>query len=142
MLLQRMTYNLDRMQRDPKYKRLLRSMLGPGYAVGSAISMWAIILLTIFLLISNKYEIPANTVKIVLVIGATFILIGYVTGGILEHNLRHNKLKKGSSKLPDKSIRKLVVVFVITPFIIALAALFVLFAVVITSMIIKKTTAY
>ena len=142
MLLHRMTYNLDKMQRNPKYKRLLMSMLGPGYAVGSAISMWAIILLTIFLLVSNKYEIPSNTVKTVLMIGAAFILLGYVTGGILEHKLRHNKLKKGSSKLSDKSVRKLVVFFVITPFIITLVALFVLFAIVIISTIIKKTTAY
>lgn len=133
-----MTYNIDKMQRSPKYKKLLRHIRGAGYVVGGAISMWSIIIISIILLVNRNYEIPSTTIKTILIIGLVFIVLGYVIGGILEYKLGHNKLRKGSSKLSDKEIRKLNVYFVILPFIIAFVAIFGLVAVVIISLIIQK----
>ena len=138
MLLHRMTYNLDKMQRNPKYKKLLGSMLGPGLAVGGAISMWAVIIVTVFLLVIRNREVPTTIGKTALIIGLVFIVLGFVIGGILEYKLGHNKLRKGSSKLSDKEIRKLNVYFVILPFIIAFVAIFGLIAIVTISLIIQK----
>lgn len=138
MLLHRMTYNLDKMQRDPKYKKLLGHMLGPGLVVGLAISMWAVIIVIVFLLVIRNREVPTTIGKTALIIGLVFIVLGYVIGGILEYKLRHNKLRKGLSKLSDKEIRKLNVYFVILPYIIAFVAIFGLVAVVIVSLIIQK----
>lgn len=138
MLLHRMTYNLDKMQRDPKYKKLLGHMLGPGLVVGHAISMWSIIIVTIFLLVIRNQDMPSTIGKTALIIGLVFIVLGFVIGGILEYKLRHNKLRKGSSKLSDKEIRKLNAYFVILPYIIAFVAVFGLVAVVIVSSIIQK----
>jgi hypothetical protein len=41
MLLERTTYNLHRMERNPKYKKWLWGMQGAGLAVGGSIGMWA-----------------------------------------------------------------------------------------------------
>ena len=133
-----MTYNIDKMQRSPKYKKLLRHILGAGYVVGGAISMWSIIIISIVLLVIRNNEVPSTTIKAILIIGLVFIVLGYVIGGILEYKLGHNKLRKGSGKLSDKEIRKLNVYFVILPFIIAFVAIFGLVAVVIISLIIQK----
>ena len=138
MLLHRMTYNLDKMQRDPKHKKLLGHILGPGLAVGAAISMWSMIIVTIFLLVIRNHEVPSMIGKTALIIELVFVLLGFVIGGILENKLRHNKLRKGVNKLSDKEIRKLNVFFVILPFIIAFVAIFGLIAVVIVSLIIQK----
>ena len=133
-----MTYNIDKMQRNPKYKKLLGHILGPGYVVGGAISMWSIIIMAIIFLVIRNHEVPSTTVKTILTIGCVFMFLGFVIGGILEYKLRHNKLRKGLNKLSDKEIRRLNVYFVILPFIIAFVAICGLIAVGIISLIIQK----
>ena len=138
MLLQRMTYNLDKMQSNPKYKKLLSHSLGAGFMVGGSISMWTLILLTVFLLFSRYYEVLSTTIKAVLIIGLILVFLGIVIGGILDHKLAHNKLKKGTNKLSDKTIRKLNVCFVIVPYLIACIAILGILAVVIITKIFKQ----
>ena len=106
-----MTYNLQKMERNPKYEKWLWGMRGAGIAVGGSISMWASIFMFIALYFSLRGEWDKNTNLIILIIWFVLLLLGFVVGAVLEYRLGHNKLKKGNNRLPDKTIRKLNVCF-------------------------------
>ena len=128
MLLDRMTYNLQKMERNPKYEKWLWGMRGAGIAVGGSISMWA----SIFMFIALYFSLI-----IILIIWFVLLLLGFVVGAVLEYRLGHNKLKKGNNRLPDKTIRKLNVCFVIVPLWIILVAIIGLGVFVIVHSIVK-----
>lgn len=126
MLLERMTYNLQKMSRNPKYEKWLWGMWGAGLAVGGSISMWASIFMFIALYFSLRGEWDKNINLIILIIWFVLLLLGFVVGAVLEYRLGYNKLKKGNNRLPDKTIRKLNVYFVILPGWLLLVAIIVL----------------
>ena len=123
MLLDRMTYNLHKMERNPKYKKWLWGMNGAGLAVGGSISMWATLFFSIAIFFSMRNEWPQNRVLLVLITWLALLLLGIIVGIILEHRLDHNKLKKGRNGMTDKTIRKLNVYLVILPYKLLIAAL-------------------
>lgn len=118
-----MSYNLQKMERNPKYKKWLRGIRGAGFAVGGSISMWASIFMFITLYFSLRDEWDKNTNLILLIIWFVLFLLGFVVGSVLEYRLSHNRLKKGNNRLPDKTIRKLNVCLVILPFWIFIVAI-------------------
>ena len=123
MLLDRMTYNLHKMERNPKYKKWLWGMRGAGLAVGGSIFVWATLLFSIAIFFSMRNEWPSNTVLTLLIVWFAFLLLGIVLGIILEYRSDHNKLKKGYNGLSDKTIKKLNVYFVILPYKLFIVAL-------------------
>ena len=123
MLLDRMTYNLHKMERNPKYKKWLWGMRGAGLAVGGSIFVWATLLFSIAIFFSMRNEWPSNTVLTLLIVWFAFLLLGIVLGIILEYRSDRNKLKKGSNGLSDKTIKKLNVYFVILPYKLFIVAL-------------------
>ncbi|MBR5911058.1 MAG: hypothetical protein IKZ55_03670 [Bacteroidales bacterium] len=137
MLLERMTYNLQKMSRNPKYEKWLWGMWGAGLAVGGSISMWASIFMFIALYFSLRGEWDKNINLIILIIWFVLLLLGFVVGAVLEYRLGHNKLKKGNNRLPDKTIRKLNVYFVIFPGWLLLVAIIVLGLIVIVDTVVK-----
>ena len=137
MLLDRMTYNLQKMERNPKYEKWLWGMRGAGIAVGGSISMWASIFMFIALYFSLRGEWDKNTNLIILIIWFVLLLLGFVVGAVLEYRLGHNKLKKGNNRLPDKTIRKLNVYFVILPGWLLLVAIIVLGLIVFVDTVVK-----
>lgn len=121
MLLERMTYNYDKMQRNQKYGKWLRhSRVGPGGVVGFSIGMWAIDITIPLIFVASSNEWTFDVVKWILILCFAFVVAGFIIGIILDYKLDHNKLKKGSSKLSDKEIRKINFYCVIMPFIIGL----------------------
>ena len=121
MLLERMTYNYDKMQRNQKYgKWLSHSRGGAGDVVGFSIGVWVIDITIPLIFVASSYEWSFFAVKCILLVCLAFIVLGFVLGCVLEYKLDHNKLKKGSSKLSDKEIRKINFYFVIMPYIILL----------------------
>lgn len=131
-LLQRMTYVYDKMTRNPKYRKWLsHSLVGPGGVVGLSISMWSIIIVAILLYFANANEWSHSTVKTILIVGLVFLILGFVIGFILDYKLQHHQLKKGFNSLSDKDIKKIVIGFVIAPFVIAIIAVLVLVVIVI-----------
>lgn len=137
MLLERMTYNLQKMSRNPKYEKWLWGMWGAGLAVGGSISMWASIFMFIALYFSLRGEWDKNINLVILIIWFVLLLLGFVVGAVLEYRLGHNKLKKGNNRLPDKTIRKLNVYFVIFPGWLLLVAIIVLGLIVIVDTVVK-----
>lgn len=137
MLLERMTYNLQKMSRNPKYEKWLWGMRGAGLAVGGSISMWASIFMFIALYFSLRGEWDKNINLIILIIWFVLLLLGFVVGAVLEYRLGHNKLKKGNNRLPDKTIRKLNVYFVILPGWLLLVAIIVLGLIVFVDTVVK-----
>lgn len=137
MLLERMTYNLQKMSRNPKYEKWQWGMWGAGLAVGGSISMWASIFMFIALYFSLRGEWDKNINLIILIIWFVLLLLGFVVGAVLEYRLGHNKLKKGNNRLPDKTIRKLNVYFVIFPGWLLLVAIIVLGLIVIVDTVVK-----
>lgn len=137
MLLERMTYNLQKMSRNPKYEKWLWGMRGAGFAVGGSISMWASIFMFIALYFSLRGEWDKNINLIILIIWFVLLLLGFVVGAVLEYRLGHNKLKKGNNRLPDKTIRKLNVYFVILPGWLLLVAIIVLGLIVFVDTVVK-----
>ncbi len=121
--MDRMTYNLQKMERNPKYKKWLWSMRGAGLAVGGSIGMWATLFFSIAIFFSMRNEWPQNSVLIVFITWLALLLLGIIVGIILEHRLDHNKLKKGCNGMTDEAIRKLNVYLVILPYKIIIAAL-------------------
>ena len=118
-----MSYNLQKMERNPKYKKWLRGIREAGFAVGGSISMWASIFMFITLYFSLRDEWDKNTNLILLIIWFVLFLLGFVVGSVLEYRLSHNRLKKGNNRLPDKTIRKLNVCLVILPIWIFIVAI-------------------
>ena len=137
MLLERMTYNLQKMSRNPKYEKWLWGMWGAGLAVGGSISMWASIFMFIALYFSLRGEWDKNINLIILIIWFVLLLLGFAVGAVLEYRLGHNKLQKGNNRLPDKTIRKLNVYFVIFPGWLLLVAIIVLGLIVIVDTVVK-----
>lgn len=137
MLLERMTYNLQKMSRNPKYEKWLWGMWGAGLAVGGSISMWASIFMFIALYFSLRGEWDKNINLIILIIWFVLLLLGFVVGAVLEYRLGHNILKKGNNRLPDKTIRKLNVYFVILPGWLLLVAIIVLGLIVFVDTVVK-----
>ena len=88
--------------------------------------MWASIFMFIALYFSLRGEWDKNINLIILIIWFVLLLLGFVVGAVLEYRLGHNKLKKGNNRLPDKTIRKLNVYFVILPGWLLLVAIIVL----------------
>ena len=134
--MDRMTYNLQKMERNPKYEKWLWGMRGAGIAVGGSISMWASIFMFIALYFSLRGEWDKNINLIILIIWFVLLLLGFVVGAVLEYRLGHNKLKKGNNRLPDKTIRKLNVYFVIFPGWLLLVAIIVLGLIVIVDTVV------
>jgi uncharacterized protein YneF (UPF0154 family) len=99
--------------------------------------MWASIFMFIALYFSLRGEWDKNTNLIILIIWFVLLLLGFVVGAVLEYRLGHNKLKKGNNRLPDKTIRKLNVCFVIVPLWIILVAIIGLGVFVIVHSIVK-----
>lgn len=98
-------------------------MRGAGLAVGGSIFVWATLLFSIAIFFSMRNEWPSNTVLTLLIVWFAFLLLGIVLGIILEYRSDHNKLKKGSNGLSDKTIKKLNVYFVILPYKLFIVAL-------------------
>ena len=88
--------------------------------------MWSMIFMFITLYFSTRNDWDSKTTKIVMIIWFVLLLLGIVVGFILEYRSDHNKLKKGNSRLPDKTVRKLNVYFVILPSWLLLVAIIVL----------------
>ena len=99
--------------------------------------MWASIFMFITLYFSLRDEWDKNTNLILLIIWFVLFLLGFVVGSVLEYRLSHNRLKKGNNRLPDKTIRKLNVCFVIVPLWIILVAIIGLGVFVIVHSIVK-----
>ena len=96
------------------------SRVGPGGVVGFSVGMWAIDITIPLIFVASSNEWTFDVVKWILVLCFAFVVAGFIIGIILDYKLDHNKLKKGSSKLSDKEIRKINYYFVIMPFIIGL----------------------
>ncbi len=99
--------------------------------------MWASIFMFIALYFSLRGEWDKNINLIILIIWFVLLLLGFVVGAVLEYRLGHNKLKKGNNRLPDKTIRKLNVYFVIFPGWLLLVAIIVLGLIVIVDTVVK-----
>ena len=99
--------------------------------------MWASIFMFIDLYFSLRGEWDKNINLIILIIWFVLLLLGFVVGAVLEYRLGHNKLKKGNNRLPDKTIRKLNVYFVIFPGWLLLVAIIVLGLIVIVDTVVK-----
>ena len=99
--------------------------------------MWASIFMFIALYFSLRGEWDKNINLVILIIWFVLLLLGFVVGAVLEYRLGHNKLKKGNNRLPDKTIRKLNVYFVIFPGWLLLVAIIVLGLIVIVDTVVK-----